>query len=437
MLKYSLVLLLSLFVCLNRIAEATDAIDRLKADRLEAVHQAVLKLKTELHDVPRPEPYKEFRANLHVHSAFSHDSRGTIEEIATAAKAAGTSVLMFTEHPAPHYDIYGDGHKGMRDGVLLVPGAETNGMLIYPKQSIKEVLSAKPQEMSDFVRNRGGLSFVSHLEERMEWELSGITGVEIYNTHADAKDEKRLFASMRNPLWLLSTSELFQKYPQESFSALADYPADYLKRYDELCLKAPHTGVSANDSHQNIGLNVKLAEDGKVRVADGLDEKVTELEAAAFNAIKPIPKDAKVGDVLFQLRLDPYESSLRHVGTHLLMKELTEEAVWDALNNGRAFVAFDWIASATGFDFVAMEGNMRHEMGSVIKFKPGLDLKGHAPLPGHWKLIRNGKCIYEADGRSLEFVLAEPGNYRVEVWQNLAGEDRIWVLSNPVYVTDK
>lgn len=50
---------------------ATDAVDRLTAEWLEAVHQAVLKLKSERRDIPRSGPLREYRANLHVHSALS------------------------------------------------------------------------------------------------------------------------------------------------------------------------------------------------------------------------------------------------------------------------------------------------------------------------------------------------------------------------------
>ena len=141
-------LLLTVVVMANihRTAFAIDAIDRLTPERLEAVHLALMNLKSERREVTRPEPYIDYRANLHVHSAFSHDSRGQIDEIVTAAKAAGTKILMFTEHPADHYDVFLDGHQGMRDGVLLIPGAETNGMLVYPRQSIKEFRTAMPQE---------------------------------------------------------------------------------------------------------------------------------------------------------------------------------------------------------------------------------------------------------------------------------------------------
>ena len=432
-----------LFCQLNGVAFGTDAIDRLTPERLEAVHLAVKNFASERRARPRQGSLKEFRANLHVHSAFSHDSRGTIEEIVSAAKKAGTQILMFTEHPADHYEVFEDGHQGLRDGVLLIPGAETNGMLVFPRQRIREFLSGKPQELSMIVRDRDGLTFLSHLEERMDWDIDGLTGVEIYNTHADVKGEKRLLSSMKNPLWLLKTGNLIRQYPQEAFSALLDYPADYLKRWDQLCAKVPHTGVSANDAHQNIGLTVVLDEDDQVRVEDGLGEKLLQLDKKVFAAMTPIPDDAVVGTTLFRLRLDSYENSLRHVATHLLMSELSQPAVWQSLNNGHAFVAFDWIADATGFDFALISAGSRHEMGSIVKTADSLKqadeakLVGQAPLPGHWKLIRNGQLINESDGGDFEFRINQPGIYRTELWLNVAGEQRIWILSNPVYVIDE
>ncbi len=409
-----------------------DALAKLKADRLEAVHKAVRALQAERRADTPERPYQDYRANLHVHSALSHDSRGTLAEIVAAARAVGTRVLLFTEHPADHYDYFRDGHRGLKDGVLLIPGAETQGFLAFPKQSLRGLTTGSPQEFADLVRRGGGLTFLSHLEERMDWEIRGLTGTEIYNTHADFKDEKALLGAMRNPLWIFQSVDLFARYPQEAFSALQDYPADYLKRWDQLCAKTPHTGVAANDAHQNIGLVVRVVEENKARVEDALGKKLLEVDPAALPLLQR--KGKKVGDVLFQSRLDPYECSLRHVGTHLLLRELSEKAVWDALEAGRAFVAFDWLADATGFDFAALSATGRKEMGSRLPFEKNLRLQARAPLPAHWKLLRDGNVIAEADGRRFEGSIAEPGNYRVEAWLSVAGESMIWILSNPIYV---
>jgi PHP domain len=429
----------SLAVCvLLAVASGTraDALAKLKEDKLAAVHAAIAALRSQREEVERPSPLHDYRANLHVHSALSHDSRGKIEEIVAAAKAVGTRVLMFTEHPSDKADFFTQGHQGMRDGVLLIPGAETDGFLVYPTHSLRGLEKGKPQEFSDLVRRRDGLMFLSHLEERMDWEIRGLTGTEIYNTHADLKDEKNLLAAMRNPLWLVTIGELSSKYPQETFSALQDYPADYLRRWDQLCEKAPHIGVAANDSHQNVGLVIRLVEGDKARFEDALGEKLVELSIAAIPKLQELAKGKKPGDVLYRLLLDPYECSLRHVGTHLLMPELSKQAVWDALEAGRAYVAFDWLADASGFDFAAVSATHRYEMGSRAPFAKDLRLQGRTPLPAKWKLIRNGKLLSESTGRRLDATLHEPGIYRVEAWLNVAGEDMIWVLSNPVYVRE-
>src|SRR5262249_44188453 len=92
-----------------------DALARLQADKLEAVHQDVLALHALWHKLPRSGPYQDYRANLHVHSALSHDSRGTLEQLIPAAKAAGTRVLLFTEHPSERADYFKDGYQGQKD----------------------------------------------------------------------------------------------------------------------------------------------------------------------------------------------------------------------------------------------------------------------------------------------------------------------------------
>ncbi|MCI0360057.1 MAG: PHP domain-containing protein [Planctomycetaceae bacterium] len=411
-----------------------DAWGRLTAAKLEAVHQAVVKFQAERNPIERLGPLKEYRANLHVHSALSHDSRGTIDEIVAAAKTVGTHVVMFTEHPAAHYDFFADGHQGMKDGILLVPGAETKGLLAFPRQSIRESAEGTAQQLADLVRGAKGLTFLSHLEERMDWELRDLTGVEIYNTHADFKDEKRMLAAMRNPLWLLSTAGLFRKYPQEAFSALQHHPSDYLRRWDELCAIAPHTGVSANDAHQNVGLTVRLTEPGRARIEDGAGEKLLEVAAAEIADVVPIPADARPGSVLYQFRLDSYENSLRHVATHLLLTELSQPAVWEALEQGRAFVAFDWIADATGFQFAAISGTARYEMGSRVALAADLRLEGQSPLPARWRLIKSGKLHTQTASSVLDVRITEPGIYRVELSLDVAGEERPWILSNPLYV---
>ena len=416
--------------------DAGDALSRLTPKNLAATTTAAQQLQAERKQLPRSGEFRDFRANLHVHSAFSHDSRGQIADIIAAAKRAGTQVLMFSEHPADHYDFFSDGHRGLSDGVLLIPGAEMRGFLCYPTLSLKGLDGGSNQEFTDLVCGRDGRLFICHLEERMDWELAGITGTEIYNTHADFKDEAELLKEFRKPLWLLQSAPLFRQYPQAAYSALLNHPTDYLRRYDELCQLAPHTGVAGNDAHQNVGLRIVWTKQNKVAVQDALEETLIELSVDDNPLVQGLTAGKQPGDELFKLQIDPYEFALRHVGTHLLMRELTQPEVWDALDSGRAYVAFDWLCDATGFDFAAIIGDQRHEMGSQIELTDGLAFRAQSPHTGYWTLVRNGKPVVDAGGDSFDFQVTEPGVYRIEVALTVAGDQKPWILSNPIYVLE-
>ena len=64
-----------------------DAVERMRLEKLRATHEKVESLKSQLRKVSLASGYDDVRALLHVHSAFSHDSRGKIDEIVAAAKA--------------------------------------------------------------------------------------------------------------------------------------------------------------------------------------------------------------------------------------------------------------------------------------------------------------------------------------------------------------
>ena len=414
-----------------------DALDRLQPDKLRAVHEAIETLKAQRHEVKLLSGYDDVRTLLHVHSSFSHDSRGTIKEIISAAKETGVRVIMFSEHPATTYDYFIDGHRGMKDGVLLIPGAETGGFLAYPRQSIQNQKTDTPQAFADLVRTTGGLVFLCHLEERMDWHIANVTGTEIYNTHADVKGETRFLSALRSPLVMFSLTGTLKQYPQEVFGALLDYPADYLKRYDELCQMFRHTGVAGNDSHHNQAYRAKILEDGKVLVEDALGEKIATLDPEKVAAIKLLTAGKKPGDLLLDFDLDPYACSFRHVSTHLLLPSINETEVRQALSDGRAYVAFDWIADPIGFVYRAERGANNWPIGSEVPFDDGLRLRAEAPLDGTFKLIRDGNMVLNQVGSALQYAVDRPGVYRVEVWLTLPGEDRPWILTNPIYVREK
>lgn len=425
---------------LSQVVAAQEALDRLQKEWLESMRQTRQQLASQRREVPSLSSLQHVRANLHVHSKLSHDSRGEIDAIVAAAKRAGTDVLMFTEHPSEEVDFYTQGHSGMKDGVLLIPGAETQGMLVYPTLSLRPFLKAPAEELAGIVRRRGGHIFISHLEERMEWQVPGITGVEIYNTHADFKKQQALGKALRDPLKLVSLAKLFDDYPQESFSALQSYPEDYLMRWDQLCQIAPHTGVAANDAHENIGIRIRLASPTEVAIEDALGEVLAKLPKLVVAPFLKIPTDANEGDTLFKAQLDPYECSLRHAGTHLLVPSLERDQIFQALEEGRGWVAFDWLADSKGLQIgiekPSGDGNgQRWELGSRINAaKLPVELHAHAPIVCQWHLVCNGKLLQEATGDQATWTLETPGIYRVEAYMQIGKERFPWILANPFYI---
>ena len=98
--------------------------------------------------------------------------------------------------------------------------------------------------------------------------------------------------------------------------------------------------------------------------------------------LKLLTAGKKPGDLIFDLDLDPYVRSFRHVSTHLLLTEVNEAEVWQALERGRAYVAFDWMADPTGFVYRADRGAENWPIGSEVPFAEGLRLRAEAPLDG-------------------------------------------------------
>src|SRR4029078_5293029 len=77
---------------------------------------------------PRLGVYADYRAVLHVHAEDSDHTKGTRAEVLRAAKAAGVSIVMFTDHRGPKPDTW----SGMREGVLFLAGSEDDHLLRFP-----------------------------------------------------------------------------------------------------------------------------------------------------------------------------------------------------------------------------------------------------------------------------------------------------------------
>ncbi|MDQ6760032.1 MAG: alpha/beta fold hydrolase, partial [Acidobacteriota bacterium] len=268
-----------------------------------------------------------------------------------------------------------DTWSGLRAGVLFIPGSEDDHLLRYPKPGAE-------------------LRFLSHLEETPNASSQGFQGMEIYNRHTDAKDEQAFEqyfkAAMQNPVEWAKLSKLEAAYPDEIFGAQTDYWPAIFAQWDRAIASRPFTGIAANDAHKN----------------------------QTYNGVT----------------FDPYAVSFLNVSTHILARELTDPAIRDSLQNGRAYVSHDWLCDPSGFSFTAGNNNGVYDMGDRVPMLRNTRLTARLPLPAILRIIHDGKVVSESTGAQISFTPTEPGAYRLEAWLTVDGEERPWIYANPIFL---
>jgi hypothetical protein len=418
-------------------------VERLALVRLKAVHDDVQKLKPQRISNPLLPGLNDYRCILHAHAEDSTHTGGTLPELLADAKKAGVNAILLTDHFRPPQDFIDGRWRGMKDGVLFIPGSETHGFLIYPMKSMLDRMELKGADFINTVNADDGMIFLSHIEERKDHPVDGLTGLEIYNRHWDAKQDKLslLVLAMRltDPKQLTELKEAVCLYPDEFFAFQCDYPKVYLDKWDEGTKWKRLTGIAANDCHHNQVFVVKMVDQETVLLGTNVDEdkKMRKITAALRPGIKEMTKGRKPGDILVKLDADPYLRSFRNSSTHVLAPKLDERAIRTALKAGHAFVAHDWMCDATGFRFVASDssGKQAALMGDQVNLADGLKLSAKLPLPAYVRLLRQGEEVAKSEGKSeFEFAPKTPGVYRLEAWLRLDGELRPWIFANPIYV---
>jgi hypothetical protein len=419
-------------------------LERLRPERLRAVHSDRLRYQRERKAIALQTGYQDFRAVLHAHAEDSNHTGGTRPELLAAAKQTGVKIVMLTDHVRPPRDFIIDSWRGLRDGVLFIPGAESEGFLVYPQRSIINAhisMSFKTRdEYIRLVKPDDGLIFLSHVEEKDDWAMGELDGLEIYNHHTDFADEGEfvmwLRGSFTNPDRLKEIERLLAEYPMEVFGSSQDYLEQIIAKWDRDLLSHRLTGVSANDCHHNQVFTIKAAGDNSIEI-NIIGDQPRRVTAEQSPRVAEMVKDKKDGEVIAKLDFDPYERSLSYVTTHILLRELSEQAVREALRQSRAYVSHDWLCDPTGFAFIAeSKGKRAGVVGDEMKFAPGLKLRLAAPVAGSIKLFRNGRVVQEAQADRLDFEVKDSGVYRAEVWLELDGEMRPWIYSNPIRIVN-
>lgn len=305
---------------------------------------------------------------VHVHSMCS-DGSGTVPEIAAAAAASGTDVVLLTDHDT----LAAREWEGWHHGVLVLVGVELSSAAGHLLSfGIDEVIPHEAVGAIDLAQRviaAGGICFAAHpfsegsrmarsIGKPHPWTDFGgpLTGVELWSLETDELE------AARTPAALLR----FLRAPERASGP----PADHLRRWDELNARRPLVGIGGLDSHQK-GLRIG---------------------GRAFG----IPR---------------YERVFATLRTHVLVERAARDEIYAALAAGRCYVALDALAPARGFAFWADDEGVH----------------ARVPRPAELVLLRDGAEVARTEGEALDHPGAR-GAFRVEA--RLAG--RTWIVSNHV-----
>lgn len=419
---------------------------RLEPSHLAATHAAVVEIRKRRQSLPSlRDGFQDFRCIFHAHAEDSVHTGGTRPEMLADAIKAGVHAVFLSDHFRPPRDFM-NSWRGLRDGVLFIPGSEVRGFLVHPTNSVMDRMDTPVTDFVNAISAGDGLLFLSHIEERPDHSMENLSGLEIYNRHYDAKRDIAGLISiamkLTAPESLATFSRLVQEFPDEILACQVRRQEAYLDKWDQETAQGRRlTGIAANDCHHNQVLIVKMVDTNTVAVGTIVDkdENLRKVTATLRPGIRTLTQGHQPGDILARVDLDPYYRSFRNVSTHVLASDLTEPALRAALRAGRAYVAHEWICDATGFRFDVAEGasmtlRTTAHMGDELPLAPGLHLRIETPVSCKIRLLRNGQEVAHVEGREWIHRLNEPGVYRCETAFVIHGELREWIYSNPIYV---
>jgi PHP domain len=357
---------------------------------------------------PPPVAADEYAAALHVHSRYSHDGRGTVEEIAAAAGRTGVRVVFLTDHStlAP----LGDGQEGWHGPTLVLVGSEvttdTGYLLVLDPRPGTPVESRGIPFPEAFERYRedGAIVILAHPDHpRLGWRqavLPPVDGIEV----VDVFDQVVAAPLPRQLMGLIA----YPANPVMAVLSVVHWPRGVLQSWDRMAHERPTIGVLGLDAHGGIA----LTEETGVRFPS--HETAFGLGRLHFVAGEPLEQD-----------------------------EADRTRVYRALRGGRFYNAFDGLADPAGFGFEARRDGAVAHMGDTVEGGAGWQLEVRVPPVGETliRVVRDGAVVREAPGPGpLRWPASVPGVYRVEVelGTNLfpitTARRMPWIFSNPIYV---
>jgi hypothetical protein len=375
-------------------------------------------------------PLQSYQGALHAHTFWSHDSRGIMEEILPAAKAAKVEFVFFSDHKRNALDSFPRSYYGIYEGVLFEAGTESNNLMVSPLKDTVLDWNMGQEELIRQVVDEGGLVLYVHTEVPHNWGNPDYQGMEIYNIHTDFLDEgKRLIGFIFNSMVNAGN------YRHWAYREIFDEQTDIHALWDSLNQHRKIIGYGAPDVHNNQSLRARYLEDGRVEWV-GSNAKTIGIRNPGWieNLIFGEPDEA---GWVYKAELDTYFHSFHYVQTHIFADSLDSRSLKDHLVAGHAFVSFENLLEARGFEFLALgkSGACVGIMGDEIPLEKIHVLRASSPYPAKYQLIKDGNLLIETESTyEFEFSPSLAGNYRITARIPLNGKWIPWIYTNNIYI---
>ncbi|HEX8820866.1 MAG TPA: CehA/McbA family metallohydrolase [Archangium sp.] len=332
------------------------------------------------------------RGAFHVHTTGS-DGRGTVEEVAAAAKAAGLRFVVLTDH-----NDLGPREPAFVDGVLLVPGVELStehGHLVAfglqrPLEGVRPWMDGGEAEAA--VEKAGGVSVLAHpVQRRNPWRhpeaARRADGFELYSADTFFRD------ALRHPFSrLLPAVGASFGQPVHGVMMLVGPQPEPTERLLELAREKPRVALCSHDAH------------GLPRYEDVFRALAMYLPPSKGTAPQALPEEPRAA----------------------------AEVVVKGLAGGGALCAFRALGEPVGFALEGVDAQRREaHVGDVLTVRLPSEVGDEV------RIEVRGAGRLRPDGRSVQLV--EEGAVQVEVWVRGPGgffgtEWRPWIVPSPVRV---
>ena len=374
--------------------------------------------------------FNTYRGVLHAHSYLSHDSKGTLNDLVSAAKSDGIDFIFLTDHPRGNIDTIPKGFKGNYDGVLIEPGSEKQGFDTWPLDSTIIDWRIDKDTVAKNIVSKGGIIFYAHTEEPHNWANPDYQGMEIYNFHTDTKDESL-------PPVIINFIVNGNKYRPWALREMFDEQTTILARWDSLNLKRKIVGFSAVDTHENQNFRAKYLKDGRIQWIGPNAKAIDTMKVRFWN--KWLFHEPDKNGYIFKWMIDTYKEGFNYITNYVLADTLSVHSLAENLKKGHLYTAFKSLGDAKGFQYysLSLKDSINGIMGDSIHFNQVKSLNAVSPLPGQFRLIHDGKTVNISADEGYQYAWSEPiekGAYRIEMHIRLNGKLVPWLYSNPIYI---